>query len=187
MDSGISSLSNLGFRAFKVQGIRDWRVLGSGFEFIIYVSGLSWGPRLLSRCECWLSQDSCVLGGGFPFKTLRRTRLDLFNLVVSQNSGYLFGGPYNQDYDILGSILGSPYFGKLPFGLNMVPLFQETLSLLGAQLCIQDLRWMEEIWHHLRFPESTAEGGETLNPKRFPPFTVSATSLQGSAWLRAGG
>ena len=33
---------------------------------------------------------------------------------VSQNQGYLFGGPYNKDYSILGSILGSPYFGKLP-------------------------------------------------------------------------
>ena len=36
------------------------------------------------------------------------------DLVVSQNLGYLFGGPYTKDYNILGSILGSPYFGKLP-------------------------------------------------------------------------
>ena len=28
--------------------------------------------------------------------------------------GDLFGDPYNKDYSILGSILGSPYFGKLP-------------------------------------------------------------------------
>ena len=33
---------------------------------------------------------------------------------VSQNLGYLIGGPYNKDYNILGSILGSPYFVKLP-------------------------------------------------------------------------
>ena len=33
---------------------------------------------------------------------------------VSQNWGYHFGGPCNKDYSILGSILGSPYFGKLP-------------------------------------------------------------------------
>ena len=26
-----------------------------------------------------------------------------------------FGGPHNKDYGILGSMLGSPYFGKLPF------------------------------------------------------------------------
>ena len=32
----------------------------------------------------------------------------------SQNEGYRFGGPYNTDYSILGSRLGSPYFGKLP-------------------------------------------------------------------------
>ena len=30
--------------------------------------------------------------------------------------GTLFGGPHNKDYSILGSILGSPYFGKLPYG-----------------------------------------------------------------------
>ena len=33
---------------------------------------------------------------------------------VSQNEGYHSGGPHNKDYDILGSILGSGYFGKLP-------------------------------------------------------------------------
>ena len=37
------------------------------------------------------------------------------DLGVSQNSGYYFGGPYNKDYSIFGSILGFPYFGKLPF------------------------------------------------------------------------
>ena len=34
---------------------------------------------------------------------------------VSLNEGYHFGGPKNKDYSILGSILGSPYFGKLPY------------------------------------------------------------------------
>ena len=28
--------------------------------------------------------------------------------------GTLIGGPHNKDYSILGSILGSPNFGKLP-------------------------------------------------------------------------
>ena len=37
---------------------------------------------------------------------------------VSQNYGYHFGGPNNKDENILGSILGSPYFGKLQ-NLNM--------------------------------------------------------------------
>ena len=34
---------------------------------------------------------------------------------VSQNWGYHFRGPNNKDYSILGPILGSPYFGKLPY------------------------------------------------------------------------
>ena len=28
--------------------------------------------------------------------------------------GTFLGGPYNKDYSILGSTLGSPYLGKLP-------------------------------------------------------------------------
>ena len=31
---------------------------------------------------------------------------------VSQNYRYRFGGPHNKDYNILGSILGSPCFGN---------------------------------------------------------------------------
>ena len=31
---------------------------------------------------------------------------------VSQNWGYLLGGPYYEDSNGLGSTLGSPYFGK---------------------------------------------------------------------------
>ena len=34
---------------------------------------------------------------------------------VSQSQGYPFAGPYNKDYSILGSILESPCFGKLPY------------------------------------------------------------------------
>ena len=30
--------------------------------------------------------------------------------------GVSFWGPYNKDYSILGSILGSPFLGKLPVG-----------------------------------------------------------------------
>ena len=38
---------------------------------------------------------------------------------VSQNSGYLFGDPYNRDHSTLGSILGSTYVGKLANGSYM--------------------------------------------------------------------
>ena len=36
-------------------------------------------------------------------------------MEVSQNRGTLFGGLYNKDHSILGSILGFPFFGKLPY------------------------------------------------------------------------
>ena len=39
----------------------------------------------------------------------------MLDLGVSQNYGYPFGDPYIKDYSILGSMLGSAYFGKLPF------------------------------------------------------------------------
>ena len=39
---------------------------------------------------------------------------------VSQNYGYLVGGPYNKDYSILGSILGYPDFGKLPYYAGII-------------------------------------------------------------------
>ena len=38
----------------------------------------------------------------------------IIGIRASQNQGYHFRGPNNKDYRILGSILGSPYFGKLP-------------------------------------------------------------------------
>ena len=40
----------------------------------------------------------------------------LSGLGFPKIGGNLFGGPHNKDYSILGSILGSPHFGKLPFG-----------------------------------------------------------------------
>ena len=33
--------------------------------------------------------------------------------------GTFLGGPNNKDYRVLGSILGSPYFGKLSKSLNL--------------------------------------------------------------------
>ena len=34
--------------------------------------------------------------------------------------GYHFGSSHNKDYSILGSILGSPYFGKLPLLVTLL-------------------------------------------------------------------
>ena len=39
---------------------------------------------------------------------------------VSQNKGYLVGGvPHNKDHNMLGSILGSPCFWKLPYTITL--------------------------------------------------------------------
>ena len=35
---------------------------------------------------------------------------------------YHFGGTYNKDYSILGSILGSPYFWKLPYRASQIQI-----------------------------------------------------------------
>ena len=37
---------------------------------------------------------------------------------LSQDHGYLFGGPQNKDYDLLETKLGFPYLGNLPFRLR---------------------------------------------------------------------
>ena len=44
---------------------------------------------------------------------------------VSQYWGYFFGGPYNKDYSILGSILGSPILG------NYMSRFTESIMNLN--------------------------------------------------------
>ena len=41
------------------------------------------------------------------------------HLEISQNYGYHFKGSHNKDYSIWGSILGSPYFGEVPFGMRV--------------------------------------------------------------------
>ena len=48
-------------------------------------------------------------------------------------------GPYNKDYSSLGSILGPPYFGKLPDNVlegGIKGQMQEHEELLGPVLCL---------------------------------------------------
>ena len=74
-------------------------------------------------------------------------------MEVSQNSVYLFGGPYNKDYNIIGSILGYRNFGKLPYvshnsvwsvaRLTSVALWRSSCAppepnQLAMQLCIRN-------------------------------------------------
>ena len=65
--------------------------------------------------------------------------------------GTFLGVPHNKDYSILGSILGFPYFGKLPFrveGLGSISTPHVSHSFLLTALrppgCI--LLWGGAIW-----------------------------------------
>ena len=50
------------------------------------------------------------------------------------------GGPHNKDYSILGFILGSPYFGKLPQTTKKVPAVEDRFDEAGAR------RAMRRLW-----------------------------------------
>ena len=51
--------------------------------------------------------------------------------------GYHFGGPHKKDYSILGSILGYPNFGKLPFkGLGFRYAYQEVPMPAVTSRCV---------------------------------------------------
>ena len=54
------------------------------------------------------------IGAAIHVMVAQEMLLSGLKIGSSQNYGYPFGGPYNNDYSILGSFLGSPYFGKLP-------------------------------------------------------------------------
>ena len=52
---------------------------------------------------------------------------------VPKIRGTFLGGPKNKDYNISGSILGSPYFGKLPYDGCLSSL--QVLNCYGQCLC----------------------------------------------------
>ena len=65
---------------------------------------------------------------------------------ISQNSAYFFGeGPQNKDYSILGFILGSLYFGKLPNWVLKVPKnlqgYQNGTLSISQELLVFRVQW----------------------------------------------
>ena len=50
------------------------------------------------------------------------------NMKVPQNFGYIFGGPYNKDYSIWGSIMGPPILGNYHILFPMSSLGPSPLS-----------------------------------------------------------
>ena len=66
-----------------------------------------------SKTRAWKSTGLWLDGNEGMEKKMETTIVGYMG--DSQNWGYLFGGPNNKDYSILGSILGYPSFGKLPY------------------------------------------------------------------------
>ena len=92
------------------------------------------------NCTTALQRYAKALGTGNGHAA--RLILGGLNWGFPKIGGYPFGGPNNKDYGIFGSILGSPYFGKLPNGglglRNTVPnwwriLNAETLASLWQE------------------------------------------------------
>ena len=63
---------------------------------------------------------------------------------ISQNWGYLFGGPNNKDYSILGTILGSLYLGKLPCRVCAFGAGGEYAEYIfgGCRLAMKEKLWL---------------------------------------------
>ena len=74
------------------------------------------GVEAVSYCE--VQSYSVLLLARMPRIPVRRSA-PLETWGFPKIKGTLFGGPHNKDYSILGSILGSPYFGKLPHGVGL--------------------------------------------------------------------
>ena len=67
----------------------------------------------LSR-PLYYSQAMRGLGGGGISQYTKQVREVAIGGGFPKISGTILGGPYNKDYSILGSILGSPHLEKLP-------------------------------------------------------------------------
>ena len=88
--------------------------------------------------------------GRITIGTSKRTIiLTTTHMGVSQNQGYYFGGSYNKDSSILGSILGSPHFGKLPYRDYTGSIFPYSLLTTSKILCplltAQSLRFLRDV------------------------------------------
>ena len=86
------------------------------------------------RSRSWPGKASCVWAP--PSSSFRLSRCPISPARLyggfPKLGGSLIGGPYNKDYSILGSILGSPHFGKLPYVASDGILMSSALQAGGA-------------------------------------------------------
>ena len=90
----------------------EMECLGGGWGISICLSSHTSFQLAARFCMPFLFiAGACALGG----RSFHPAPDPQLNVGVSQKKVYLVGGPYNKDYSILGSILGSPYVGKAPW------------------------------------------------------------------------
>ena len=69
-----------------------------------------WGFGMLEGL--WVASNACC--GVHRNSAQKSVATILAILGFAKIGGYLFGSPHTKDYSTWGSMLGSPYFGKLP-------------------------------------------------------------------------
>ena len=82
--------------------------------------------------------------------------------------GYFFWSPYTKDYSIWGSILGSPYFAKLPYNPYI------TYSLIPYSKMDSGIRWTR------RSQPWSASGVESTNWRK--AWNALGFRVQGSGF-----
>ena len=110
--------------------------------------------------------------------------------------GLPFGGPNNKDCSIWGSILGSPYFGKLPFGFEVEALSESWVPSrrpyeVPSRLC-ETPAFLTQVSSHRRLKPRKlprrAEGpaAGVSNWIRLNRFRVSVGKTKGQSFIGAG-
>ena len=86
---------------------KDLAVLLRNARYIHIFMYRTHGLKQLEFWLCCMLYRSCI-------RATREYSWSLMHMGVSQKQGYHFWGPYTDDYNMLWSILGPPYRGKLP-------------------------------------------------------------------------
>ena len=98
----------------------------------------------------------------------------------SQNCGYFFGVPNNEDYSILGSILGSPYSGKLPCSTR--PQVSLSFNTRRANWGLRRSGLDSNAWRHI---QALSPQVVPIQPPLSPSITITHSCYSNSSLLPA--
>ena len=95
---------------------------------------------------------------------------------IPQIRGTIFGGPHNMDYSILGSKLGPPNFGKLPYTSSNI-----ILGSSSRQDCFVLLtRPLVELWKLVWLWDTPSTPHPAPSQRPLPPQNTWAQTWQGT-------